>query len=73
MGGWDQTNNFIITDRDSITIKHEMGKCTTCFTIPKFKNIDDLPQCDDTEKVDFKSQYHRYWRYTLSKSKGCKH
>ena len=27
-------------------------------SIPKFKNIDDLPQCDDTEKEDLKSQYH---------------
>ena len=27
-------------------------------SIPKFKNIDDLPQCDDTEKEDLKLQYH---------------
>ena len=27
-------------------------------SIPKFKNIDDLPKCDDAEKEDLKSQYH---------------
>ena len=27
-------------------------------SIHKFKDIDDLPQCDDTKKEDLKSQYH---------------
>ena len=36
-----------------------------CGSIPKFKNIDNLPQCDDSEKEDLKSQYHRVEKMIL--------